>query len=248
MAKTYEALLKAGEEYRLKPEEEPERRTPEIGKTGVDDGYALALPIGTFRTLRHNVLTARAFCRSPALLFSSAAPKEGNSTVLVTFARSLAAGGERVILVDGNLENPALHKLLDMENHEGLSDLLRWKGDGAQLLKATRFRNLSLVSAGSSGPALSCPFEPAVVRSLIEALRPISDWVLFDSPPLNTSNDGVVIASEVDGVVLVLRAEKTRWEVAQHAVRRLKSTGSNVVGVVLNRRKMPIPGWIYRRL
>jgi len=248
MAKTYKALLKAGKEYRLKIEEEPARRTPETGGAGVDDGHALKLPIETFRTLRHNILAACPVCKTPALLFSGAAPKEGNSTVLVNFARSLAAGGEQVILVDGNLENPTLHKLLDMGNHEGVSELLRWKGDGGQLVKATRFNNLSLVSAGSSGPALSCPFERAVVHSLIEALRPVSDWVLFDSSPINASNDGVVISSEVDGVVLILRAEKTRWEVAQNAVHRLRGAGGNVVGVVLNRRRMPIPGWIYRRL
>jgi Mrp family chromosome partitioning ATPase len=76
----------------------------------------------------------------------------------------------------------------------------------------------------------------------------MAEWMLFDSPAINASGDALAIASKVDGVVLVVLSDKTRREVAQSAVRRLEAARAKVLGVVLNRRKMPIPEWIYKRL
>jgi capsular exopolysaccharide synthesis family protein len=248
MANTYEALLRAGEECRLTlPEKEPPTDVRMPG-TGEEDARVTTLPIEDYGALRQNIVTVCGPHKTKVLLFSGVMPKDGASTVLVNFARCLAAGGERVALVDGNLRNPALHNPLGAENTEGVSELLRRERDPAQLVKATRYKNISLVSAGAYWPGFSCPIEPGLIRAFIGYLRPMADWVLFDSSPINTCNDAVALSSEVDGVVLVVRAEKTRWEAAEHAAQKLKNAGGNIVGVVLNGRRMPIPGWIYRRL
>ena len=75
-----------------------------------------------------------------------------------------------------------------------------------------------------------------------------ADWVLFDSPPITHHMDSVVLAPKVDGVVMVVEAERTRWEVAENARKSIKGGNGNVLGVILNKRRYPIPEWLYTRL
>jgi Mrp family chromosome partitioning ATPase len=140
-----------------------------------------------------------------------------------------------------------LHVLTGDDRREGFGECLRQRREAREFVKATKFENVSLISAGIDGSP-SCLLDSFELDFFIDQMREIADWVLFDTPPINVSNDALALASKVDGVVLVLRAEKTRWEVAQHAVERLEGAGANVVGVILNRRRMPIPDWLYRRL
>ena len=76
----------------------------------------------------------------------------------------------------------------------------------------------------------------------------IAKRILVDSPPATTSTDGLAISSKVDGVVLVVEAEKTRWPVAETVRDRIKSSGGNILGIVLNKRRYYIPEWIYKKL
>ena len=75
-----------------------------------------------------------------------------------------------------------------------------------------------------------------------------ADWVLFDSPPINVYNDASALAAKMDGVVMVVQAENTRWEVAQSAKKKIKNAKVSLLGVILNRRKMHIPDWAYKML
>ena len=79
-------------------------------------------------------------------------------------------------------------------------------------------------------------------------MKAFADWIIFSCPPVNAYNDAAALAGMVDGVVLVIQAEKTRWEVAQSAKDRLEKAGANILGVVLNDRRHHIPEWIYKRL
>ena len=75
-----------------------------------------------------------------------------------------------------------------------------------------------------------------------------AEWVLFDSPPINSFNDSIALAHRVDAVVMVVEAEKTRWEVAQSAKQRVESGNGKILGIVLNKRRYYIPKFIYKRL
>jgi Mrp family chromosome partitioning ATPase len=72
--------------------------------------------------------------------------------------------------------------------------------------------------------------------------------VLINFPPVNLNNDAISMAGLMGGVVMVVEADKTRWEVAQRAKRRLEDDGGKILGVILNRRTMHIPEWLYRML
>ncbi len=75
-----------------------------------------------------------------------------------------------------------------------------------------------------------------------------TEWIFIDCPPVNSSNTSLVLAVRVDGVVLVVQAEKTRWEVAQFAMQQIESTNGEIPGAILNKRRFCIPGWLRQRL
>jgi Mrp family chromosome partitioning ATPase len=94
---------------------------------------------------------------------------------------------------------------------------------------------------------------PHVYDSLLidvfwKKLRQRFDLMLIDSPPVTTSTDGLAISSKVDGVVLVVEAERTRLPVVESARDRIKRSGGNILGIVLNKRRFHIPEWIYQKL
>ncbi len=98
------------------------------------------------------------------------------------------------------------------------------------------------------GPSLSVVFSSSHISSFIQMLKKRFDIILLDAPSLATSSDGIASARQVDGVVLVVEAEKTRWPVAANAQDKIQKAGGNILGVVLNKQRHYIPAAIYKRL
>jgi Mrp family chromosome partitioning ATPase len=117
-----------------------------------------------------------------------------------------------------------------------------------EAIKNTYLQNLQVITSGNnhseSIPALAF----SVLDSIIEKMKSKADWILFDGPPIHASNDAIALAPNVDGVIIVIKAEKTRWEAAQNARQRIESGKGNIIGVVLNERRFYIPEWLYQRL
>ena len=227
----------------------PEKDPTVITSDGKSKSKKFAATVEEYRRMKHKILTFDPNNSIKTILFCSCDKGEGNSTVLLHFGQILASEGYRVILVDGNLHRPILHRLLGVERDYGLGDFqLRGKNlDVTELMKDTPLDNLWLISSGFH-PNPGAIFEEEVFESQLEQVKAHGDWVLFDSPPLNSHNDAIALAGKVDGIVLVARAEKTRWEVVQEAKARLEKGGGRILGVVLNKRRFHIPGWVYKRL
>ncbi|NOQ87098.1 MAG: capsular biosynthesis protein, partial [Deltaproteobacteria bacterium] len=117
-----------------------------------------------------------------------------------------------------------------------------------EIVKETPISNLSVITGGIPHTSPSSIFESSSLDALIEQMKTRADWVLFDSPPINSYNDSRTLATKMDGVVMVVQAEKTRWEVAQSARQRMESDKVKILGVVLNKRQMHIPEWAYKML
>lgn len=187
--------------------------------------------------------------RIRTIVFSSALQGEGTSTVLINFAKTVASAGESVLLVDANLRRPALHEAFNIEQNWGLSDFFQGKSSVSDIIKKTKIHNLSVITCGTfnhHNPLAM--FSDDAIDAFIGEIKEQADWVLFDTPSLNSYNSSISLAAKTDGVVLVVEAEKTRWEVAQKAYRQLEEGGIRVLGAVLNKRKMHIPDWFYKRL
>lgn len=201
-----------------------------------------------YERLKYNILSVNSGRVIRAILFTSPTDRERNSMISTNFAITLASDGERVLLIDANLGNPFLQKLFNLERKNGLTELCFGRSPLVNAIQKTQFVNLSVIPCGKPCPNSNSVFECSSLGVHIETMKTQADWVLFDGPPIHSSNDAVVLAKYVDGVVMVVEAEKTRWEVAASAKQRIEDGNGTMVGVILNNRRFHIPRGVYKNL
>jgi capsular exopolysaccharide synthesis family protein len=153
-----------------------------------------------------------------------------------------------VCLVDANLRTPSLPEFFGVTNHHGLTDSLRTTGTIREFAKKLRPDNLWLLTCGSLAGDSSTLINSGLLKTRIAELRKEFDYVLIDSPALNTYSDGIVLGQLSDGLVLVLEANKTRREAALKVTDGLRAAQIKILGAVLNKRTFPIPAVWYHRL
>ena len=200
-----------------------------------------------YRTLRTNIQFSSVDNPIRALLVTSSGPGEGKSTTTANLAVVLAQTGQRVIVVDTDLRRPVLHKVFGVPNNIGLTNALL-AGESMvveEYLQPTEIETLSVLTSGPIPPNPSELLGSHRMHHLIEALSKAADIAIFDSPPVLAVTDAVVMARQVDGVLLVADAGHTREQAIANAVGELKKTGANVLGVALNRLDSRRGGYYY---
>lgn len=185
-----------------------------------------------YRTLRTNIQFSSLDKPLRTLLATSTAPDEGKSTTIANLAVTIAQAERRVILVDCDLRRPTLHTLFDVPNEEGLTSLMLQEG-GQIPLQRTSVSGLSLLTSGPTPPRPADILGSRRMEMVIATLIEQADMVLFDTPPINAVTDAAVLATKVDGVLLVFRAGNTKRDRARDARRLLEKVNANIVGVVL---------------
>ena len=199
-----------------------------------------------YRVLRTNLQFSALDKPLATLVCTSAAPSEGKSTTISNLAAVMAQSDRRVILVDADLRRPSLHKLLKLPNNVGLSTALLDKGrDPEVYLQTTDVPNLRVMTTGPIPPNPAEMLNSARMHEMIEVLKGEADVVLFDTPPVLAVADTSILASQVDGTLLVVWAGKTRGELLTQAVERLQSLGIQPLGVVLNKLTQRKSGYYY---
>jgi capsular exopolysaccharide synthesis family protein len=208
------------------------------GKHKIDSAVGLATReidtpalLDAFRATLTSILYASPKGERPrVVLVSSANPVEGKTTVVSNLAITMAKVNLRVLLIDADLRKPRVHSFFGIDNSEGLSDTLR--GGGPLAIRQSRIRNLSILPSGpDSDPNLLYNMG---VGDLLGRLRNQFDMILIDTPPMLQMPDARIIARHTDGIVLVVRAQKTTREAALLACRRFIEDGTPLLGVVLN--------------
>lgn len=242
MAKTFKALKRAEEQKDLR------LREFSAGSNGFRKLKLTPQAVSQLHQLKYNLLSINSGSKIRAVLFSSCTEGEGTSTVLVNFGSTLAANGEKVLLVDANLCTPSLHSALRVGMDDGLTDLLLGRCTLSQAIRETGIPNILVIPGGTPHPNPIIVLESESLDSQIKEMKGQADWVLFDSPPISHHMDSVVLAPKVDGMVMVVEAERTRWEVAESSRQRIIGGNGKVLGVILNKKKYHIPEWLYRRL
>jgi capsular exopolysaccharide synthesis family protein len=173
--------------------------------------------------------------RPKVLLITSALPGEGKSTVAANLARTLAMGGSRVLLIDGDLRKGSLHNKLGKSERPGLAELLLEPEGFAGFLQTNGAPNLWFLSRGSSaGHPGDLLLRPALEQVLAHC-RQEFDYVLIDSCPVFAADDVTTLAPKVDGTLFVLRSGFSRARVVREALELLNQRQAKVVGLVFNR-------------
>lgn len=190
-----------------------------------------------YRTLRTNIQFSSVDKPIRSLLVTSSSPGEGKSTTTANLAVVLAQTGQRVIAVDTDLRRPVLHKVFGVPNNMGLTTaLLGGETDPIDsYLQPTEIDSLSVLTSGPIPPNPSELLGSHRMAHLVERLSDAADIVIFDSPPVLAVTDAAVMGRQVDGVLLVADAGHTREHALAGATAELQKTGTNVLGVALNR-------------
>jgi capsular exopolysaccharide synthesis family protein len=174
---------------------------------------------------------------------------EGVSEVAANLAAALSREADGpVLLVDANLANPSLHRIFDMQPSSGWANLPGDSDGCAELILASPVENLSLLPAGNlNGDSKEC-FKPAEWAAAMKRLKKDYRYVIVDLPAINEVKWAVRAASLCDGVGLVIEAERSRWEAILEAKQQLLMSHANILGVILNKRRFPVPKWLYENL
>lgn len=170
-----------------------------------------------------------------SLLVSSARPAEGKSTTAYAVALNLARVGKRVLLVDGDLRNPSMHRVVGVENDRGMSNLLSGSIDLASVAQRTRQDNLFFIPCGPLPPNPAELWGSDRFRQFLEEARTSYDHVVVDGPPVLGFADSPLLAATVGGVLFVLESRGTRRGQARGALRRLKVGRARLLGAVLTK-------------
>lgn len=183
-----------------------------------------------------------------ALQFIGSHKGEGTTTLTNEFARIAADTFKKsVLLIDYSAA-----RTLSSSITEGGSDLLKAiltnQISFDQLLSRHGNKNYAICPVSNLGESLQLIFSSPLAVQLIEKFKSQFDFILIDSPPATTSSDGVACARRVDGIIIVVEAEATRWPVIENVKTRFEKVGGNILGVIFNKKRYYIPDFIYRKL
>jgi capsular exopolysaccharide synthesis family protein len=189
-----------------------------------------------FRALRTNLKFSTANPDAKTFLITSTGPQEGKSMVASNLGVTMAQTQSRTLIVDTDLRKPTISKYFKLDRRErGLSNYLVGDLDNIdEAIVDSGYPNLFILPTGPRPPNPVELLDTARMRSLVEQLRQKFDYVIFDSPPVNSVIDASIISSMVDGVLFILFAGKLDKHFIRHAVDQLITVKAKIYGIVIN--------------
>ncbi|MGE5704693.1 MAG: CpsD/CapB family tyrosine-protein kinase [Clostridia bacterium] len=198
-----------------------------------------------YRTLRTNILFIDHAKIIKTLMVTSAQPDEGKTTTICNLAIVFAQSGKRVLIVDGDLRKPSLHRMFRLPNQKGLTDLLLHEDKFVDVVQSIEDMGIDVLTSGTVPPNPTELIGTPYMRELLRYLTNQYDLVLVDTPPVLPVSDSQVFASFLDAVLLVVRSGIVKIESAQKAKSLLEHVGANVIGVILNDKQVDDSAYMY---
>ena len=199
-----------------------------------------------FRGLRTSVLLSAAGRPPRSLTFVSAEPGEGKTTIASNLAICLAQLGKRVLLIDGDMRRPCVHKLFDIKDHPGgLVTYLTGEDEWRHVVRPTGITDLDCLVCGPVPPNPSELLSSDRMHTLIREAMVDYQFVLVDAPPLLNVADGRILATLVEGAILVVKGGSTSRDLALQAQLHVRDVGAHLIGVVLNDIDLRHNGYYY---
>lgn len=186
-----------------------------------------------FRTIKTNIKYSSADKHKKVILVTSTEAGEGKSTISSNLALSLSQDNKKIVIVDGDLRKPSIHKQFRISGSVGLTEVLI----GEQSLSSVKYKINPYLDAITSGHIPPNPAELLAseeMEKLIKNLKEEYDYVIIDTNPIGLVADAQILSSKVDGVILVARYEKTKKENLLNCKKMIDQVGGNTIGVVLN--------------
>lgn len=203
--------------------------------------------VGELAVINGNLLSASAGEKLHSLLVTSSIPGEGRTTTCLSMAYALATlTNQRILLVDGHIVKPGIHRHFQLEKTPGLTDFVLSETPLQDAIHPTQFTNLSLMPCGTEVEHSMDVFTSPRFKLLKEQALQKFDYLIMDGPAFLSSSDVTVAASHFDGVILVIQSNRTKRDVVKLVSDNITKVGGRVLGVALNRRRYYIPQFLYR--
>ena len=200
----------------------------------------------SYRALRTSLLLSNLGAPPKVIMVTSARPQEGKTTTSINTSIVLAQKGVRVLLVDGDLRRPSVHKTLGMGPRSGLSNVLTGSATVAQTVTASPvLPNLFILPAGTPPPNPAELLASTNMRDLLLELREQYDHIIIDTPPTLSVTDAVVLSPRADATILVIRSGQTTKQALRRARDILMQVNAHVAGVLLNAVDLTSPDYYY---
>lgn len=199
-----------------------------------------------FRTLRTNIQFMHSKKTMKTLLVTSTMPGEGKSWVSANLAITFAQAGKKVLIIDADMRKGRQHTMFNIENKMGLSNFLsgidetgRTENlDVLKYVRETEIQNLYIIPAGNIPPNPSELLASETTIDMIEKLKDVFDFIIFDGAPALLVTDALIVARLVDSTVIVTEYNNTKKENLEKVKKDIENVGGKIAGVILN--KLPI--------
>jgi capsular exopolysaccharide synthesis family protein len=187
-----------------------------------------------YKDIRTEILYLTSKDKNLAILITSAEPKAGKTMTCSNLAIALSQKGVMVLLVDADLRKPQIHNVFRTERKMGMSEYLTRKTNLESIVKDTEIENLKIITSGKVPHNPAELISSARMKEFISETKQIFDFIIFDSPPVASVTDAVILANIVDATIQVVRSGKAPVPIVLRAKEKLESTSSQVLGIILN--------------
>lgn len=198
-----------------------------------------------YRALRTSLLLSAAGKPPKTILVTSSQASEGKSTTAVNTAIALAHLGAKVLLVDGDLRRPSVHKQLDISAATGLTNYLSSDTELDALIQELAIPNLSAIASGPIPPNPAELLSSQKMKDMLALLSESFDHIIIDAPPIINVTDPIILSTIVDGTIMVVHGGKTTRGAVQRSRQELSSVRARIFGVVLNNVNLRKEGYNY---
>jgi len=188
----------------------------------------------TYRSMRTNLEFSWLDNPVQSMMLTSATPGDGKSITLANIGISFAEIGRRTLIVDTDLRKPVQHKIFSTEKKPGLTDYLVGDVSLEQVVYDVGVENLKFIPVGKNPPNPAEILSSKKFQEFVDSQKETFDMILFDTPPVISVTDPVLLSRKVDGVLFVVKFAKTDRQVAASAIESLKKSRANILGTVLN--------------
>lgn len=187
-----------------------------------------------YRLIRNNIEFSSVDSEIKTIVVTSPEPSDGKSTTSANLATVLAQLGKQVILVDVDLRKPTVHYSFNQSNLDGITNVLKKEISLELAIKKTYVPNMDILTSGPIPPNPSELLNSKAMESVIEELKELYDYIVFDMPPILAVTDAQIMGRKSDGVVMVIASGKTHRDRAIKAKELLEQARTKILGVVVN--------------
>ncbi|AFZ37653.1 capsular exopolysaccharide family [Stanieria cyanosphaera PCC 7437] len=228
---TWLGIIPAAEQSKL-PELSKQEVDPLIPKLFVRDYSAFAIS-ESYRMLQSNLRFLSCDQKIKTIVVTSSVSQEGKSTISANLAAAMAQVGHRVLLIDAHLHHPIQHRIWDLYNNCGLSNLIAEQINPSSAIKEVML-NLDVLPSGVIPPSPVTLLDSQKMINLIDFFATRYDFVIIDTPALNFAPDASIIGRITDGILLVVKPGVVDQTNAKFTKELLEQSGQNVLGIVVN--------------